>query len=259
MYAHSARTVILFCILAPSLVWSQQRGAREPARCTGKIKGIGPGVLQVETEKGERWLVAIEARPQDISFQGSATPAILRPGMLVQFRAVLDKKGEAQEEIGELKVVSQRMGLQFGLKPDGGIGGGELFASEDEGAGKKKKRVRSDAGPFLVSGSLRSIKDSKIYVAAGPTVKAELSDNCQITLNVSDISFAREGDNVEVTDGWRYANQSNQMYARKLTITAEKPLGEEKKRRPAPKSDEKDKKADKKADEKADEKAEAQP
>jgi hypothetical protein len=237
---------------------SAQQRDREQGRWTGKLKGLAPRVLQVESDKGERWLVAVEARPQEVSFQGSATPDFLRPGMLVQFRASIDKKGEAQDEIGEIKVVTQRMGIQLGLQADGGVAGGGLFESNDDDGNKKKKKVRGDASPFLVTGTLRSIKDGKMYVAAGPTVKAELSDNCQVSLDISDFSLAREGDNVEI-EGWRYVNQSNQIYARRLTITADKPLGiDEKKRRPIAKSDEKkpeDKKAeDKKAEDKKDSK-----
>jgi hypothetical protein len=219
---------------------SAQQRDREPARCVGKLKGMAQGVLQVETDKGEQMLVAIEARPQDISFQGSATPAFLRPGMLVQFAATLDKKGEAQEEIGTIKVVSQRMGIQLGLQAGGGFAGKELFSGNEDEGGKKKKKTRADAAPYLVTGTLRSINNGKMYVAAGTTVKAELSSNCQVSVDISDISLAREGDSVEVRQGWRFANQSNQLYARSLTITAEKPLGvEEKKRRPAVKDEEK--------------------
>jgi hypothetical protein len=244
------RVIMLFVagiLSLPTFGFSQQR-EREPGRWTGKLKGVGPGgVLQVQGDKGEQWLVAVEARPQDISYQGSSTQAFLRPGMLVQFNASLDKKGEAQEPISELKVVSQRMGIQLGLQAGGSAGAGLFNSADDEG--KKKKKVRTDAS-YQVTGTLRSIKDGKIYVAAGTTVKAELTNNCQVSIDVADVSLAREGDTVEI-GGWRYANQANQLYARNLTITADKPLGsDEKKRRTPAKGDEK-KTEEKKSDEKA--------
>jgi hypothetical protein len=220
-------------ILAGIASGQQRERDREQVRCSGKLKGVGPGVLQVESDKGERWLIAVESRPQEISFQGSATPEFLRAGMLVQFNAALDKKGEAQDPIREIKVVAQRMGLQLGLQPGTAAGGG-LFNSDDES--KKKKKGRADTAPYLVTGTLRSIKDGRMYVAAGSTVKAELADNCQVAVDISDISLAREGDNVEV-EGWRYANQANQVYARRVTITTDKLLGGESKRRPTIKGD----------------------
>ena len=247
-----SRLLVVLSLCLTGVVAAQKREG-EQVRGVGKLTGLAPGVIQMETSKGERWFVAVEARSPDISFQASATPAFVQAGMLVQFRAQLDKKGEAQEEITQLKVTSQRMGIQVGVQPDGGFTGGDLFASNDEDGGKKKKKARADVSPYLVTGAVRSIKDGKMYVAAGPTVKAALADNCKVDVDISDIRLAREGDSVEINDGWRYPNQPNQVYARRLTITAEKPLGvDEKKRRPTTKSD------DKKSDEKKKEKSAAE-
>jgi hypothetical protein len=257
MNASCSRLLIVLCVSLTAVVAAQQR-EREPARGVGKLTGLAPGVIQMETSKGEKWLVAIEGRTPDISFQASATPAFVQAGMLVQFRAQLDKKGEAQDQITQVKVISQRMGIQVGVQADGGFTGDDLFASNDEEGGKKKKKVRADASPYLVTGAVRSIKDGKMYVAAGATVKAELSDNCKVDVDISDIRLAREGDSVEINEGWRYPNQPNQVYARRLTITAEKPLGvDEKKRRPTTKGDDK-KTEEKKTDEKKKEKSPAE-
>ena len=235
MNRSAALLVLAILIGLPGLAWSQKRGEKkdtERVRCVGKLKGIAPGVLQVETEKGERMLVAIEPRAQEVSFVGEATPAFVQAGMLVQFSASLDKKGEAQEKINQLKVVSPKNGIQVGLQAEGGFAGGELFASGDDDGKKKKKSRSAESGQYQVTGTVRSIKDGKMYVAAGAVVKAELAENCQVSLEVSDIRLAREGDNVEA-DGWRYPNQATQMYANRVNITAEKPLGvDEKKRRP---------------------------
>lgn len=247
---HRYLSFVLLAILLglPGVSWGQKRGEKETerAQCVGKLKGMAQGVLQVETDKGERMLVAIEPRAQEVSFIGQATAAFVQPGMLVQFTASLDKKGEAQEKISQLKVISPKKETQVGLQAEGGFAGGELFASSDDDAKKKKKQRASDTAQYLVTGSVRSIKDGKMYVAAlGAVVKAELADNCQVSLEVSDIRLAREGDNVEA-EGWRYPNQATQMYARRVIITADKPLGaDDKKRRPTS-TKEDDKKSDEK-------------
>lgn len=246
-----AWTTILWCLCGTVSAQQQQR---EQGRWTGKLKGIGAGgVLQVESDKGEQWLVALERRPQEVSFQGSATPAFLRPGMLVQFTAMIDKKGEAQEPLGEIKVISPRTGIQIGLQAGGNLGAG-LFNSNDDDANKKKKKVRSDTASYLVTGTLRSIKDRKMYIAAGATIKAEVADNSRVNFDITDFSLAREGDSVEI-QGWRYPNQANQLYASRLTIIADKLLDpDEKKRRPGTKSEEKKPDEEKAVDKKSDDK-----
>jgi hypothetical protein len=250
----SLRTMVtitmLWCACGSVLAQKQQR---EPGRWMGKLKGIGPGgVLQVESDKGEQWLVALDRRPQEVSFQGSATPAFLRPGMLVQFTAMIDKKGEAQEPLGEIKVISQRMGIQLGLQAGGNLGAG-LFNSDDD-SDKKKKKVRSDTSSYLVTGTLRSINNGKMYIAAGATIKAEVADNCRVNFDIADFSLARAGDSVEI-HGWRYPNQANQLYASRLTIIADKVLDpEEKKRRPGTKNEEKKPDEEKAGDKKPDDK-----
>ena len=253
MHRFSSLLCLAILIGLPGLAWCQKRGEKrdtEPARCVGKLKGIAQGVLQVETDKGERMLVAIDPRAQEVSFIGEATPAFVQPGMLVQFSASLDKKGEAQEKINQLKVVSPKKEIQIGLQSEGGFAGGELFASGEDDGKKKKKQRAADSGQYLVTGTVRSIKDGKMYVAAGAVVKAELADNCQVSLDVADIRLAREGDNVEA-EGWRYPNQATQMVARRVSITADKPLGvEEKKRRPTSTKEDDKKPDDKKPDEK---------
>jgi hypothetical protein len=220
----------ILATLSGGVAAQQREREREPGRWVGKLKGAGPGLLQVESEQGERWLVSLAGRIQDVSFQGIGTPALLRPGMLVQFSAAIDKRGEAQEEVAELKLISQRMGIQLGAQPSAPAAGG-LFASEEENAPKKKKG-RAEATSYHVTGTVRSIKDDKLYVVAGALIKVELADNCQVIVDVADISLAREGDSVEI-EGWRYPNQPNQLYPQRLVIVAEKPLGvEEKRRRP---------------------------
>ena len=59
-------------------------------------------------------------RPQEIYYENSADVSWLRPGMLVQFSATLDKRGKAHAPIDALKVFSPREGYQIGLTPESG-------------------------------------------------------------------------------------------------------------------------------------------
>jgi hypothetical protein len=166
----------------------------------------------------------------------------MRTGMLVQFRATLDKKGEANSPITEIRVIALRDGIQLGLQQEGGFAGGELFASDEDSTDKKKKKVL-DNKQFQISGTLRSIKDRKVQVAAGGVVvRGELAENCGVSIDISDYSFAREGDPISL-QGWHLAGKPDQIHATNLVITAEKPLlpsDETKKRRTTPKGTEKE-------------------
>jgi hypothetical protein len=234
--------VIAMLFQASAIHAQQKQPERKTVRCEGKIKGMDRGLLHVVGEDGQQWLVSVEAKPQDISFQASSTPAFLRSGMLVQFRATLDKKGEANAPITEIRVIAPRDGIQLGLKQEGGFAGTELFASDDDAKDKKKKKSL-DNKQFQVSGRLQSIKDRKVQVAAGGVnVRGELAENCGVSIDISDYSFAREGDPVSL-HGWHLAGKPDHIHATNLVITAEKPLlpsDESKKRRSSTKEPEKE-------------------
>jgi hypothetical protein len=216
--------VSIAAIFEPSITLAQQKQPqRENVRCEGKIKAMARGLIHVVGEDGQQWLISVDAKPQDISYQATSTPAFLRSGMLVQFRATLDKRGESQSPITEIRVIAPRDGIQLGLQQAGGFGGGELFASEDDPANKKKKKSADDK-QYQVSGTLRGIKDRKIQVAAGGVlVKGELAENCGVSLDISDYTFAREGDPISL-QGWHVVGKPDQIHATNMVITAEKPL-----------------------------------
>ncbi|MGE0760906.1 MAG: hypothetical protein AB7O38_28100 [Pirellulaceae bacterium] len=209
---------ILF--LAASAAAQQPRQVpRENVRFKGTIKALARGLLQVEDEEGAQRLVAIEASPQDISFAGLAGPSFLRPGMLVQFSAVVDKKGEATRPITEVKVVTPRPGLELGARSEGGLEGKALFATDEE-----EKQGGGTDKPFFISGIVRAVKEGKILVVvAGAAVRGELADNCTVSVNIADYSLARSGDAVEIA-GWHVAGQPQQVRAQQVSIVASKPL-----------------------------------
>jgi hypothetical protein len=228
MDVRSMSLVVAWCVFATficvaDLDAQQKQPQREHVRCEGKIKAMARGLIHVVGEDGQQWLVTVEAKPQDISFQATSTPAFLRPGMLVQFKATLDKKGEAAGPITEIKVIAPRAGVQLGLQQEGGFTGGELFASDDASSDKKKKRIVENK-QYQVSGMLKGIKDRKLQVAAsGGIVRGELAENCGVSIDISDYSLAREGDPITL-QGWHIAGKPDQIHATNLVITAEKPL-----------------------------------
>lgn len=226
----------IFSLLAVALVLSgyatvraeqrpvnRQQPQREQVRGKGKIKVVGPGVLQVVGNEGEQWLVGIEAQPRDISLQGTASVGFLRPGMLVQFSTHVDKKGEAHAPITGVQIVAPRPNVELKLQPTGGLGGKQLFAEEGESTGKRKRREGDDY-PVNVSGTIRSLKDRKFYVSTGSaTIHGEFAEDCTVTVDLADYSLSRPGDAIEF-DGWQYPGQSGRVFATRLTISAEEPL-----------------------------------
>src|SRR5690349_970389 len=88
---------------APDIKW-------ENTAVSGNIKAMQGSMLQVAANGGENWLMQVEARPQDIVFQGPADPAFVKVGMLVEFKAKVNRRGVAADPVQELTIFTVREG-----------------------------------------------------------------------------------------------------------------------------------------------------
>jgi hypothetical protein len=216
---------ILFPALLIATVVCAQQGERqrENVRAKGKLKGVRPGLLAVETSEGEQWLVKVDARPQNISFVASADPNWLRPGMLVKFKNTFDAKGKPQATVRQLEVISPRTDTKLGLIAGSSLGSANVFSDEEPKKKKKAPKTKS----FTVAGTLRGLKNRKLVVAAGRTlVKSELDEKAKISVDVADYSLGREGDSIELS-GWYYLGRKDRVYATRISISSSRMLGEE--------------------------------
>ena len=104
----------LFAALLTALPAFGQDLEKIPLKTSGTIKGVAPGVLQIATGEGDMWLLKVEAKPQDVTFSGTAEKSFLRTGMFVEFRAQISKKGVVAEPVASLTPFRKRYVTGYG-------------------------------------------------------------------------------------------------------------------------------------------------
>jgi hypothetical protein len=245
--------IALAAIPASAQVYGERRPPqveipREGLQCTGTVKQVGRGVIGLQTEAGDQWLVQVEARPQDLSFTGSADATFVKPGMWIRFTTKLTRRGDAQEPIATAEIYTPREGFGVGVYPEGadaggGGEGGALFApaGEEKPKPEPKAKVREEDIVYRVGGQVSRISRlGELTINAGGTsVKATLAEDAKISIDVADLSFLRVGDSIEVR-GWYPAGTKGRAIANQVTASSAEPLSDpSKKKKPAPAATEK--------------------
>jgi hypothetical protein len=213
---------------------------RENLNASGVLKGARGAVLHLQTEEGEQWYVQVQpTRPQDVSFTGPAEASFVKPGMLVQFSTKLNKRGQADEPVKTLVVFSLKEGYQLGVLNESSIGGGGgassgLFETPTEQPKEKKTKVKVDEDAvYRVAGQIAKIsRTGEMTINAGSmTVKADLADDAKVSVDLSDLAYARAGDKVSV-QGWYLAGQKGQAVGTQVSMSTVEPLVGPKKKIP---------------------------
>jgi len=139
--------------------------------------------------------------------------------LIVRFSAKMSSKGLVKDPIGELAVIEASELNQIGAQPD-------LAPGED-----LKKAEKEGPVEWVVIGAIRSVKKNQLQIAAGgKAIKAEVADDCKITVDVSDLSIVQAGDEISVV-GKQYpglqvggASQPGQVIGDKIDVVLAKPL-----------------------------------
>jgi hypothetical protein len=251
MYLHTRATASYLTLggvllLAISGAAQDDKG-RERYEAAGTIRALAPGAVQVATNDNQLMSVKLPAKPADISFIAKAETSFLRPGMTVKFSTNFNKRGQPAEPISSLTVFTPLEATDLGVYPENAGAGGPkpldgLFSEPEPVAQPKKKapKVKIEDIPYRVGGRIVSLKGSKMIVAAGGSqLKCELADAARIQVALADLSYAKQGDKVEVM-GWHYpATQPSVAMAGTISVTALEPLVGETKPRAGSKTAEK--------------------
>ncbi len=237
-----AKLLLVVTTLSFTAPWSLRAQApRQPepkkVGTTGKIRGIQRNVFQVVGEDGDQWLVQPPRNPRQVTYYASADPSWLKAGMFVRFKGEFDRQGKAVSEITELEVFTPPAATREGRWPKQNpqrpaeddpnrIGVFPVIAATTANLftdpGDQKKAVESRA--FRIVGQLTGTRGNAIAVNAGANVTAPLSDDVQISVGISDLRFAKAGDEITV-EGWQVPGQFNQMVANFMRIRAAETLG----------------------------------
>jgi hypothetical protein len=236
----------LFCLAASLLTTSYtvaQNLEKEPFQnLTGTIKAAAPGAVQVAVTEKEVWVIHIDdtIKQQDIVFSGTAEKAFLRPGMFVEFRAQVNKRGMVLEPVASLTVFTPSEARPPGVLPDGeaGGGGGALFGDPKEGKEKPEPKKaaakpKGDDTIYRVAGAISKVgrAGDVTVTAGGAQVKFNLAEECKITVDVNELAYVAPGDKA-VVQGSSVKGQPGEGIASKIEITASKPLTDGTKKKP---------------------------
>ena len=256
-------SLVLILLLTASLSAQDRPGREARVSGTGTITKLAPGVLEVESSEGDKWIVAITPRAE-VSVSGTASPEFLRPGMLVKLSGTFNRKGEAVEPLKTLTVFTPRPQPRQPQRPEepvnpelNAIAKG-LFQSNEPAPPPKKERpmrpVRTkppEEVDVSTAGTLAGARGGKLQVRTpGGVLKFELTEDAEVSLDINDYSVARPGDRVNL-EGWYYQGDKTKVVANRLRITLSEPLGVAKDE----KSDEDAKEGEGKDEAKSDEKS----
>jgi hypothetical protein len=253
--------LFLICLFAVPFTTLQAFGQnleRDQLSATGTIKGAAPGVIQIATDKGDMWRLKVEAKPQDVTFAGTAEKSFLRAGMFVEFRAQVSKKGVVVEPVAKLSVFTPSDGRPPGVDPDGNVGGGALF-SESQGEkktdpkAKRAAKLKGDDTLYRVAGAISKVgRAGDLTVSiGGMQIKFNLAEDCKISVDTNDLAFVSPGDKV-VVQGWFFKGRPGDGAVSKIEVTAANPLTDGKKKLAKPEKGAKSVKGEKPIGEKED-------
>ncbi|MGD0519541.1 MAG: hypothetical protein ABSA26_18560 [Thermoguttaceae bacterium] len=197
----------------------QQQQAMTMLDVSGTIEALAAGRIQMRTNSNEQWMIVLNQQTK-VQVTGEVGADFLRPGLFVQLKADVDKRGVAADKIEQLTIVTpsqEKTSGNFshpagpGQKPDGFEGGGA-------------------SGFSTVQGRIISFKKNKLQLKIDKgTVLCELSDNPKIHIDLADYSMARKGDRIKV-QGMKTTGANGMIQAAQVKIELAEQLGEKKKK-----------------------------
>ncbi|HVX62596.1 MAG TPA: hypothetical protein VHC19_18400 [Pirellulales bacterium] len=198
-----------------------QSQATEPYDGSGSVSEVGPEGVMFKDSDGKTVIASVSpTETKEITVTGTAEPGFLAPGLVVRFMAKMSNKGVVEEKIKKLQVVEPSETYQIGLQAD--LAPGESLKDAEKN------------GPvnYVIIGQIRSYKNKQLQIAVpGKAVKAEVADDCEIELDLSNYLLASKGDEVSVKGKAFKApqvggNAPSQAFviAEKLQVTLAKPL-----------------------------------
>jgi type II secretory pathway pseudopilin PulG len=173
----------------------------QQAKFKGKIESRTGELLRVSggDQPSQSWEVYL-TRDTKVHVTGTAEADFLKPKLGVEFDAELDAQAKGTNDVGALRVITLSRDKPLGIS-----GGGHLPAKPAAGgAAKSAERgsVRSrtiEPGMHHVVGRVLSFHNNVLNVQAGRKVQVNLADAAKIRVDVNDLSFAGEGDEVTGT------------------------------------------------------------
>lgn len=128
-------------------------GALQTLNANATVMTVSPRALEVSTDVGQKWIVSIPARPEEVVFRGSASLEFLQPGMAVRFHTTFRKSDKRHKEyqalqpVSKLEIITPLPTSPPNVYPDDAAGLDNLFQRKNEDQregreGKEEERER---------------------------------------------------------------------------------------------------------------------
>jgi hypothetical protein len=212
------------------------------------IKATRAQIAMVDDKGNKPWLVTLLPVTK-ILVSGTAKLDYLKAGLIIEFKADFDGKN-VKDKVGDLTIVTLSPEKSLGAYPEGGGPAAAKAAAEKltpekrgtkpaksaDAAEKKDPADAADAKRYQFVGKIKGVKENHLSVDAGnKKVQIDLADDAKISVAVTDLAFAVQGDEISVK-GKDYRGTSGACLADDVKITMAKPLSNPKKVPPAAKA-----------------------
>ncbi|HUT12090.1 MAG TPA: hypothetical protein VMY42_16430 [Thermoguttaceae bacterium] len=247
----STRALCTVCVVLGLLTAAQAQPGRfpqpqtEPFAADGVVQAIAQGKIQILTNSNQNWLIFLDQKTV-IHVTGTAELDFLRPGLFVRFSTALDKRGNAQGQVGELTIFTPSPEQFPGIWPEGGMGGNPENPAEGGAAGggfgsgfgnSGGGLGAANAAVYTIAGQIQGFRKDQMTVNYGRgSVQVELAENVSIKVDFADYSVAKKGDRISIKKGKMFPGRMGFAQAAELTIELSDPLtfGTKKPVRPTP-------------------------
>ena len=241
--------VVIVCLASCWAVLPTARGQviTVPVDVQGVIVTLAPTQITLQTATGDTLVATVGdewiedgkrltgAGSTSYQITGVESREFLQDGMYVRFPARMENGRRIVGEVSQISVISRTGTSVFGVFPDdedhdaahadasspddGAAAEGDSDAVEtdaakpDDAAGGKDKSGES----VLVAGQLTKVSRGAITVAyPGGNIRAKLADEVAVTIDASDLAFARVGDSIHATG---QAVSLPRFFANRVVIT----------------------------------------
>lgn len=211
LFCRNSQIAVVLIAVALSTAAARAQGRNQsndgppPVELNGKVVGVQRGIIQAVDEDNQEGLIKVD-KDTRVYVTGEALPSVLRNGMFVRFTAAFDG-ATAKEPVKELEIFEPSDQVDVGVFPE------------------DPTDPNTDV---LVAGRLTAFKNGKLLVVAGrQRAQAELAEDAEITIKVSDYSLARPGDELRVK-GQLFA--PGKIIATQVDIMLAEPIGEPEKK-----------------------------
>ena len=179
----------------------------------GTIDSVKSGEISMTTADGQSLVLKI-LKTGSVRVTGSVAAEELRRGKNVLFSALLDKKTRRiKEPVAKITIFTPSKDQPAGMIPD------TAAKADDDSID-----LHANWKPYIIGGSIQTIAGRKLTInvpGLNPRFKVDLAEDFKVTVDVTDLHFAKAGDKIEVKKAIK--SDDNVVHVMEATIKLAKP------------------------------------